>query len=577
MSFIPEDIIEQVKNENDIVNIISEKVPLKKKGANYWGICPFHGEKTPSFSVSRDKQIYKCFGCGAGGNVFSFFMATENISFPEAVRKLAQRVGIEIPEDNKVKTEEDILKETVENINREAARFFHSNLKENSKAQEYLKNRMISPEIVIRFGLGFAKDSWDDLKKHLLEKGYTNENLKVSGLFGESKGRIYDRFRNRLIFPVQDHRGRVIGFGARVLDDSKPKYLNSPETPVFHKGTNLYGIYQLLKDNKKEDYVIICEGYMDCIALHQGGITNAVAALGTALTEYQARLLKRYFKKVIVSFDADEAGRLATLRGLDILSKEGLEVKILKIPDGKDPDDFIKSHGEKGFRNLIDNALTLMDFKIIEARRGLNLNKDEDKIKYFTILKPLFTSLDPVERDVYIGKVADDIGVSKESIYQSLGIRFYKKEETINISNNNLSKENFIESGHLRAQRYLLKLFLDGEDSVGEMDVEEFATETHREIFRLIKEYSGDNELRKKTIINTHTEGKLQSEIAMIDSLSDIPEDIPMEILINDFKKSLEMFNKNKRRKDIIKEVERLEKIGKTEESLELAKKLLDI
>lgn len=576
MGFIPEEIVERIKNENDIVDYINEKVPLKKSGSNYWGLCPFHGEKTPSFSVNREKQIYKCFGCGEGGNVISFVMAMDNLTFPEAVKKLAQRCGIKIPEEGKARDIDDFNREKIENMNRESALFFYNNLKDSKVCRDYLYKRQISPEIQVKFGLGFSLDSWDSLKDHLTKKGYKEEDLKMSGLFGQSeKGRIYDRFRNRLMFPVSDHRGRVIGFGARVFDDSKPKYLNSPETLLFKKGTNLYGLYQYIKGNNKEDYLIICEGYMDCIAMHQAGITNSVASLGTALTQNQARLIKKYVKKVLVSFDADEAGQIATLRGLEVLLKEGLEVRILTIDDGKDPDDFIKAHGKDAFIKLIDNALSLTEYKIKLAKKSLDLRKDVDKIKFFSRIKPLFTAMDPVARDVYINKISEEINVTRESIYQSLGIRQgspnTSKEgsrEEVNI----LKGEHLIESGQLRAERYLLKVLMDNKEGMEDILEEEFALESHKRIFNLFKEG-----LTKGQIVNSFNDRKDYSEYSLIEAIDDIPEDIPVNVLIGDFRRSMDFFNKKRKRAEILKEVARLEKIGQTEESLKLAKKLIEL
>ena len=344
---ISEEILEKIKSQNDIVDVISERVRLRKAGRNFTGLCPFHNEKTPSFSVSQEKQIYKCFGCGEAGNVISFVMKDKNLPFVEAVKYLANRANIPLEMHNGEKSKSAKKKDLLYRVNVEAAKFFFSNLMNNQNAKEYFLNRGIKEETIKKFGLGFANDSWNSLMFYLRKKGINDVLLEEAGLISvnKEKGRKYDRFRNRVMFPVFDYQGKVIGFGGRVLDDSKPKYLNSPETLVFQKGTNLYGLNFALKHNMSERYFVIVEGYMDLISLHQYGITNVVASLGTALTINQARLLKRYADKVIISYDADMAGQMATLRGLEILRTAGFDVRVLNIPQGKDPDEYVRSNG----------------------------------------------------------------------------------------------------------------------------------------------------------------------------------------------------------------------------------------
>ena len=353
---ISEEILEKVKEQNDIVDVISESVRLKRSGRNFSGLCPFHNEKSPSFSVSQDKQIYKCFGCGESGNVITFVMKNKNMPFVEAVKYLADRVNITIESDKGRISPTAKKRELLYKVNVEAARFFYSNLRLTKEAKEYFFNRGIKEDTIKRFGLGFAKDSWNNLLFHLRKLGFKDDLLLEAGLVSTSErtGNKYDRFRNRVIFPVFDYRGKVIGFGGRVLDDSKPKYLNSPETLVFQKGTNLYGLNFAIKSKMQERYFIIVEGYMDLITLHQYGITNVVASLGTALTTNQARLLRRYADKVIISYDADIAGQAATMRGLDILKDAGFDVRVLSIPQGKDPDEYVRSNGKDAFIKLIN-------------------------------------------------------------------------------------------------------------------------------------------------------------------------------------------------------------------------------
>ena len=368
---IPEHIIEKVKEENDIVDVISDVVRLKRTGKNYSGLCPFHHEKTPSFSVSQDKQIFKCFGCGETGNVISFVMKNKSMTFPEAVGYLADRANITLEFEDKKLSVIQKKKENIYKINRIMGRYYYSNLLKNKIAMEYFLRRGINENILRKFGLGYSLEGWQNSVNYLKKLGISENLMLETGFVVKSeKGRIYDRFRNRVMFPVFDHNGKVIGFGGRVLDDSKPKYLNSPETILFQKGTNLYGLNFAVKAGLPNKEIIIVEGYMDCISLHQCGITNSVASLGTALTEKQSRLLKRYVDKVIIAYDADVAGQMATLRGLDILREAGLEVAVLNIPMGKDPDEFIRANGKDAFLTLIKNSESLMDYKLRRAKEG---------------------------------------------------------------------------------------------------------------------------------------------------------------------------------------------------------------
>ncbi|WP_294379168.1 DNA primase, partial [uncultured Clostridium sp.] len=355
---IREEVIERIKQDNDIVDIISESVRLKKSGRNYIGLCPFHNDKSPSMSVSQEKQIYKCFSCGEAGNVITFVMKYKKLTFQEAAKYLADKAGIPLEVGNSKESQITKKKDLLYKINTEAARYYFSNLQRNSFSKDYFLKRGIKEDVIKRFGLGYAPDGWHNLIMYLRKKGFNDNIMLEAGLISKSEksGNTYDRFRNRVMFPVFDVRGKVIGFGGRVLDDSKPKYLNSPETPVFHKGTNLYGLNFATKNKLEQDYIIIVEGYMDLISLHQHGITNTVASLGTALTVNQARLLKRYVNKVIISYDADVAGQTATLRGLEILRNAGFDVKVLKVPQGKDPDEFVRNNGKEAFLRLVDNA-----------------------------------------------------------------------------------------------------------------------------------------------------------------------------------------------------------------------------
>ncbi|MBP3392498.1 MAG: DNA primase [Clostridia bacterium] len=425
---IPQSQIDEIIERNDIVSVVSEYVKLTRKGGNDWGLCPFHNEKTASFSVNESKQIFKCFGCGKGGNVIHFIMLAESLDYVGAIEFLANRVGIRIrydgkgPDDEKLKLKNDIL-----SLNKTAARFFYENLKKSVVAQEYFKRRGIPVEIVKKFGLGFANDSWGDLLKFCTEGALAlkPEFLLQAGLVlkSEEKSRYYDRFRNRVMFPIFDVSGNVIAFGGRVLDDSKPKYLNSPENPAYSKGYHLYGLNFARKANSKR--VIIVEGYMDCIALHQKGICWAVASLGTALTQNQARLLKRYFDEVLIGYDADGAGQNATIRGLDILAAQGLRVKVLdlSVVDGKvkDPDEFLRVHTADDFMKVVDKAKSLVSFKIEKLAQEFPPDSPASKVEFLN-RAAMIIGKEPTAsaRAHYIQEVSNQYGADREALRQDV-------------------------------------------------------------------------------------------------------------------------------------------------------------
>jgi len=427
-NFFPEDLIEEIRVNNDIVDVISEYVKLDKKGKNYFGKCPFHNEKTASFSVEPVKQIFHCFGCSKGGNVIHFVMAIENLDFPEALKLLADRAKIQIPEindgiqdDEKAKLKKELLQ-----INVEAARFFHSNLtnEKNRVPIEYLINRKIEKHTIIKFGIGYAEDKYDTLYKHLKSTGFSDSSIFKSGLVltKEDTKKVFDRFRGRIMFPIFDIRGNVIAFGGRVLDSSQPKYMNSPETAIYQKGKHLYAMNFAKGACAKQ--IIIAEGYMDVISLHQRGIINAVAPLGTALTENQGKLLKKYSEEIVLSFDSDSAGQAAALRSLDLLNNIGCNVKVLSIPSGKDPDEFIKTHGLDGFRKLITESKSLLDFKLDILDDKIDTSTNEGKVKFIDKAVLILDKIDNnVERELYVKKLSKDFGVSEQSIYSEMAKR----------------------------------------------------------------------------------------------------------------------------------------------------------
>lgn len=422
-SHYPEELIEEVRINNDIVDVISEYVKLDRKGKYFFGLCPFHKEKSPSFSVTPSLQIFHCYGCGKGGNVFSFIMQAENLQFIEAVKFLADRAKIQLPEgEGEEEKEKARIKQEILNINIEAARFYHHQLQldQNEKARTYLKNRGITQQTIKKFGMGFSTEDWEGLYKHLSHKGFDDALIFNSGLILKKKnGGYYDRFRGRVMFPIFDIRGNVIGFGGRVLDSSVPKYLNSPETPVYFKGKNLYGMN--FAKGSEEKRVIIVEGYMDVISLHQRGIINTVASLGTALTESQGRLLKKYAEEIIISYDADTAGQAATMRGLDLLNDIGCNVKVLTVPEGKDPDEFIRKNGEAEFRKLIDNSISLLEYKVKILRNQIETDTTEGKIKFLNKLADVLAKLDNrVEREMYVKKLSKDYEISEEALLSEI-------------------------------------------------------------------------------------------------------------------------------------------------------------
>ena len=416
-----DELIEEIRNSNDIVDIISQYVVLKRSGRNYFGLCPFHKEKSPSFSVSPDKQIFHCFGCGAGGNVFHFISKIENTNFIESVQTLADRAGITLPSlDNGEDTRTQILKSKVYEINEIAAQFYHENLyKPTSKlAQDYVKKRKMDNKTLKAFTIGYA-GNYNELYKELKKRGFNEEEILASSMVIKNQDGTYvDRFRKRFMIPIRDVKERVIAFGGRVLDDSKPKYINSPENIVYSKGKHLFGL-NVAKRNPM-DRLIIVEGYMDAISLQQRGIPNVVASLGTALTEAQGRLLRRYANKIIISYDSDAAGQAATMRGLEILQNLGYDVRILQLddPNVKDPDEYVIKNGSGRFYLCVDKAISLVEFKVKMLKQSLDIQSTSDKIRFLNEVSKILSKVDNnIEKEVYIEKISKEYNVSKEAIY----------------------------------------------------------------------------------------------------------------------------------------------------------------
>lgn len=437
---IDQNFLQELTSRSDIVDIVSRYVSLKKNGSNYFGLCPFHNEKSPSFSVSHDKQIFHCFGCGVGGGVISFIMRIESLDFYDAVELLAKQNGMTVP---KQEYKQNQNREKMLNLMRDAARFFYNELwkPENKSIQQYFAQRGLVKKTMNRFGLGFAPNSFFALTDAMKEKGYTIKELLECGLVSKNeKGNIFDKFRNRVMFPIFDIRQNVIAFGGRVIDNSKPKYLNSPETYIFHKSRNLFAIHMAKKS--KKDYFILAEGYMDVIALHQAGFDNAVASLGTSLTEEQAQLISRYTKNIIISYDADNAGQEATKRAINILKKSDINIKILKIPQSKDPDEFIKQKGSQAFQMLIEQSSNDIAYNIDNIALKFNLNNDLERVYFLKECASMLANIDNnIEREIYTARAANMANISLSSFKSEVEIHAKKIQNSIqkNQKINNLS------------------------------------------------------------------------------------------------------------------------------------------
>ncbi len=487
---ISNDLISEIADRNDIVEVLGEYISLKRSGDNYSALCPFHSEKTPSFVVSRNKQIFKCFGCGESGNVISFIMKYKGVDFLEAVKSLAARVGITI---NQSQSKDNNLDKYYKILN-ESARYFYINLKKNKNIKQYLIDRGLSEKIITKFGLGYSLSSFDDLSKYLLSRGYNNKDLLELGLISQKGSSNYDRFINRIMFPIFNNTGKVIGFGGRVLDDRMPKYLNSKDSLVFKKGNNLYGLNFLLKDNNKFDYIIIVEGYMDCITLHNHGISNTVASLGTAFTIDQIRLLTKYTSKVYLCFDNDSAGEKATVRTFDLfknfINDNLLEVYVLELKGAKDPDEFLKKYDVDKFLYLIDNSRDLIEYILDKYRLSFNLQSNMGKKKYLSFVSNVIKQLNIIDRKKYISIISKYLSIDEnfiEPYFADKGSRF----------NNDRTEISFVDKAYLKSERQLLNLMLNKEYLTyilnNNVDEDLFSLEEHKKAFILIRDFDRED------------------------------------------------------------------------------------
>lgn len=477
----PDSFLQELKLRNDITEIASSYVNLKRHGRNMVGLCPFHGEKTPSFNIYTENGSFYCFGCGAGGDVITFIMKIENLDYVEAVKFLAQRAGMEMPE-NTYDDSMSKLRMRIYEANREAARFFHSTLisPKGQSGLNYLRGRALSDRTIRHFGLGFADDDWNSLCNHLKNKGFSEyEILSANLAFKNRSGNgIHDRFVNRVMFPIIDLRGNVIAFGGRIMTDEKPKYLNTSDTPVFKKSENLFSLNNAKSSDTRT--LILCEGYMDVIALNQAGFTNAVATLGTALTNEQAVLMKRYADEVIICYDADGAGQKATARAIQILRNAGLPIKILTVPSGKDPDEFIRSKGENGpaaFKLLIDKCGNDVEYRLMKLRENYNLTTTDGKVAFLNDAVKIVASIEsPIERDVFASKLCAELEIDKNAFNDQIakikmrGRRENIKKETrqiqyeLNGQNDKINKEHYKKPRSSSAEEALLVYLINNPD-----------------------------------------------------------------------------------------------------------------
>ena len=526
--YYPEELVEEVRIKNDIVDVVGSYVKLQKKGSNHMGLCPFHNEKSPSFSVSGSKQMYHCFGCGVGGNVFTFIMEYENYNFVEALKLLAQRVGVNLPEAeySEEAKKQASLKQRLLDINKEAAKYYYFSLRQEvgQAAYAYLKNRGLTDETIKLFGLGYSEKN-GNLYQYLKHLDYDDSILKESGLFtfDEKKMTSYDKFWNRVIFPIMDVNNRVIGFGGRVMGDGMPKYLNSPETKLFDKSRNLYGL-NLARISRKSN-IIICEGYLDVIALHQAGFNNAVASLGTAFTGLQANLLKRYTSEVLISYDSDDAGTKAAIRAIPILKEAGLSVKVIDMRPYKDPDEFIKALGASEFEKRIEGASNgfLYEIKVLESE--FDLSDPEEKTRFFNeVAKRLLIFTEEIERNNYIESIASKYMIGYENLRKL--VNKYGGQLSINDTRpkesafGRKSKSNQ-EDGIKQSQKILLTWLIEDTnvfETIKDIIVaEDFPEEIYKQVFTMLySQYKQEGKVTPAKIINYFESKEEQNEVASL-------------------------------------------------------------
>ena len=565
-----DEIIEEIRQNNDVVDIISQYVHLTRKGRNYFGLCPFHNEKSPSFSVSPDRQIFHCFGCGVGGNVYTFLMKIEGITFKEALEQLAERANIQLPTlTSGADTAKEELKAKVYKVNEFTAEFYHQNLyKPNAKmAQEYVKKRKLNQETLEAYKIGFS-GKFDELYKALKQQGFREKEILESGLVNKNDNGTYiDRYRNRLMFPICDARGKVIAFGGRVLDDSKPKYINSPENIVYSKGRHLFGLNVAKKYSSKK--LLIVEGYMDVISLHQRGIENVVGALGTALTEQQGWLLRKSTEQVILGFDADGAGQTAVARSMEILQNMGCDMRVLQIEGAKDPDEFIVKFGEGRFKLAMENAISLVEFKVKNLRKDINLENAADKIKFLNEIAKILAKVEnTIEREIYIEKIAKGYNISKEAIFAEVNKLIYsnskgiqtlqEQNKTIRKVEQNKEEKISVNENLIKRENTIIALLIDANKNVFEkikqnIKPEDFKDSINREIAQKLYEELEKQDSNINKLIDTFDE-ETQNHITMVMATDYEIENV--EKAVDDILQKYKREKLDDRKQEILKQLE---------------------
>lgn len=559
--YYSDEIIEEVQDKNDIVDVVSSYVKLQKKGGTYFGLCPFHNEKSPSFSVSPSKQMFYCFGCGVGGSVYTFLMKYENATFPEAIKMLADRAGVALPEiqmSEEDKRKRD-LKMSVLEINKEAAKFYFYNLKgeKGEIGRNYFNKRQLSVDTINKFGLGYSGKYSDGLYTYLKQKGYKDDILKETGLFTYSEQKVYDKFFNRVMFPIMDVNSKVIGFGGRVMGEGEPKYLNSPETKVFDKSRNLYGL-NIARSTRRPN-MIICEGYMDVIALHQAGFNNAVASLGTAFTSGQASLLKRYTKEILLTYDSDGAGVKAALRAIPMLKAVGMTIRVINMRPYKDPDEFIKNLGADEFQKRIDTAQNYFIYEVNALRNNYSMNNPQDVNDFYNeVAKKLLEFEDEVERSVYIDSVSRECMIPKDMLVKLVAklALTYTGEKEYEKPKSGIHSKKEKDDGIKTSQRMLLTWLIDDKSIYSKIEgivtERDFTTELYKEVAKKLFEQFRNGENNPAKIINSFDNEDEQNEVARLFS-TPLPEELDIrereralnEIVKNVKKNSLDELSRN--------------------------------
>ena len=537
-----DDIIEEVRSRNDIVDVISQYVKLTRKGGSYFGLCPFHNEKTPSFSVTPGKQMYYCFGCGAGGNVFNFIMEYENFTFGEALKYLADRAGVELPriEYSREIKEKAQEKEELLRINKEAAQYYYYQLRTEKGAAgyQYLTGRGLSDDTIRKFGLGYSDKYGSGLYRYLKAKEYSDERLRDSGLFNvDERHGMYDKFWNRVIFPIMDVNNRVIGFGGRVMGDGKPKYLNSPETRIFDKSRNLYGLNEARRSRK--NYIILCEGYMDVIAMHQAGFTNAVASLGTALTSGHASLLKRYTSEVLLLYDSDEAGVRAALRGIPILREAGVNSRVVDLKPYKDPDEFIRNLGPEAFEERLSKASDSFMFRVTVAEREFPMEEPQGRNRFFEKCAEMLLELnDELERNLYIDTIVKQYGtrsgISADDLRRrvnALALKGTPAEYRIKPRTGDSEKKKK-DPASARAQKLMLTWMVTYpqvfDKAAAYLCPDDFVIPLYREVAEMLFRQKQEGEVNPARLLNSFQDSEEQREVASLFN-ADIHLETPKE------------------------------------------------